>query len=570
MEPNELHTEVIDSFFEHYYRRRPVNATFTGIHEYDSMLPDWSLDGLQELTREMVSLRERLSPYVSDQTDFGRIPMPDEAAAIDCALADAFLEIQIAELEGVHFQRGNPAHYTGEAVFAVVSLMLRDFAPASERLAAIEHRISAIPGFLTDAKQTIGDRPIPASWTTRALDECVGTLYVFGNGLQRWCHQHQLDTDGNAALAAAALRAQAATEDFRLWLNSRTEAPARASGAGPDFLGLVLSQGHWDSRSRSDLLAEVKTRFEEAEIRLQEMAAVADPGGWEAVSARLADLHPETTGYLDAFGTCWTACRDLAIGRDLVTWPDFPIRYTQTPTWVREAAPHLYFLNYRSPAPFGQIKIHEYLAPPIDEAAGSEVQKEFLRGVNDGVIKLNHVVHHGALGHHVQNFYAMRSESRIGRVAAVDCASRIGMFCGGSLAEGWACYATDLMGEIGFLTNLELVAEQHSRLRQLARAIVDIELHQHSWTDVDARRFYEERVGMSAGAAAKEVTRNSMFPGASIMYWLGTQGIHDLRNKMQSIAGSEFSLRAFHDKFLSYGSIPVLLIARLMAGSTPT
>jgi uncharacterized protein (DUF885 family) len=141
------------------------------------------------------------------------------------------------------------------------------------------------------------------------------------------------------------------------------------------------------------------------------------------------------------------------------------------------------------------------------------------------------------------------------------------MFCGGSLAEGWACYATDLMGEVGFLTELELVAEQHSRLRQLARAIVDIELHQHSWTEADARQFYEERVGMSAGAAEKEVTRNSMFPGASIMYWLGTQGIHDLRHRLEEIEGAAFSLRAFHDEFLSHGSIPVLLIARLMAGS---
>jgi uncharacterized protein (DUF885 family) len=123
------------------------------------------------------------------------------------------------------------------------------------------------------------------------------------------------------------------------------------------------------------------------------------------------------------------------------------------------------------------------------------------------------------------------------------------------------------VGEFGFLTDLELVAEQHSRLRQLARAIVDIELHQHSWTEVEARQFYQERVGMGAGAAAREVTRNSMFPGASIMYWLGTQGIHDLRNTLSTKQGSDFSLRAFHDKFLSYGSIPVLLIARLMAGS---
>ena len=311
----------------------------------------------------------------------------------------------------------------------------------------------------------------------------------------------------------------------------------------------------------------MRARFEEAKNQLDRMTAEVDPNGWDSVSARLCELHPEPSSYLEAFESCWSECRELAMERAVVTWPDFPLRYVQIPEWAREAAPHLYFLNYRSPAPFDEFDVHEYLAPAIDEATSDESREEFVRGVNDSVIKLNHVVHHGAIGHHVQNYYAKRADSRIGRIAAVDCASRIGMFCGGSLAEGWACYATDLMGEVGFQTDLEHVAEQHSRLRQLARAIVDIELHQHTWTEADARQFYEERVGMSAGAAAREVTRNSMFPGASIMYWLGTQGIHDLRGKLQEIEGPEFSLRRFHDKFLSYGSIPVLLIARLMAGS---
>jgi len=559
---------TLDTFFEHYYRTRPVNATFTGIHDYDNHLPDWSPAGLERLAGEMVSLRQRLSPQVRDWDDLGHSAEHSDPATIDCSLADAFLEIQIAEVAGTHFLRGNPALYTGEAVFSVVSLMLGNFAPAKERLEAIEHRLSAVPGFLADAKQTMGNLPIPTSWTTRAVDECSGTQHLLGTGLERWCIHHGLDTNGNASLAAARQLAKAATEDFRHWLETRTVASDRQSGVGPDFFDLVLQRGHCDVRTRKDLLAEARSRFEEAERTLEEESTSADRNGWAGVSARLAELHPEPAAYLDAFETCWNECRSIALERELVTWPDFPIGYIQTPDWAREAAPYLYFLNYRSPAPFDEFKKHQYLVPALDNSMSVEDQKKFLRGVNDSVIKLNHVVHHGAIGHHIQNYYAQRSESEIGKVSAVDCASRIGMFCGGSLAEGWACYATDLMGEVGFSTDLELVAEQHSRLRQLARAIVDIELHQHSWTEEDARQFYEERVGMSPGAAAKEVTRNSMFPGASIMYWLGTQGIHDLRRRLKEIEGPEFSLRAFHDKLLSYGSIPVLLIARLMAGSS--
>src|SRR5439155_10986426 len=145
----------------------------------------------------------------------------------------------------------------------------------------------------------------------------------------------------------------------------------------------------------------------------------------------------------------WDACRERAKQHDLVTWPDYPIRYVPIPDHTRDAAPYLYYLFYRSPAPFDRLPRHDYVVPPT---------------ATTSAIKLNHVVHHGAIGHHVQNYYAyevtseVRSEvtsevrSEVARVAAVDCASRIGMFLGGTMAEGWACYATDLMEEAGFFT----------------------------------------------------------------------------------------------------------------------
>ena len=141
------------------------------------------------------------------------------------------------------------------------------------------------------------------------------------------------------------------------------------------------------------------------------------------------------------------------------------------------------------------------------------------------MIKLNHVIHHGAIGHHVQNYYAYHGESEIGRIAAVDCASRIGMFGGGTMAEGWACYATDLMDEIGFLTPEESVAEQHTCARLLARAVVDIGLHERSMTFEDAVAVYRDRIGMSPDVACAEACKNSMFPATAVMYWLGTDTI---------------------------------------------
>lgn len=69
---------------------------------------------------------------------------------------------------------------------------------------------------------------------------------------------------------------------------------------------------------------------------------------------------------------------------------------------------------------------------------------------------------------------------------------------------------------------------------------------------------------MPAAAAMAEAVKNSMFPGAAVMYLMGRDAIKRLREDMVAMEGRQFSLKRFHDTFLSYGSIPVSLIATAM------
>ena len=74
---------------------------------------------------------------------------------------------------------------------------------------------------------------------------------------------------------------------------------------------------------------------------------------------------------------------------------------------------------------------------------------------------------------------------------------------------------------------------------------------------------YRDRVGMSPEAARGEACKNSMFPATALMYWLGTDGLHRLRRARERADGTAFSLRRFHDRVLSFGSIPVPLLEGL-------
>ncbi len=544
----------LEAFFSSYYRLRPVNATFTGVHDFDSQWPDWSPDGLAAAADAMRSQRAALAVPPTSALDLR------DVRARDRALAMSFLDVQLAEIESRHFQRGNPSLAIGEAAFGIIGLITRPFAPAPQRLESLVDRLEEMPAFLDGARRSISDG-VPDEWRIKALKECDGAERVVGDGLKRWL---ALESIADARVGPAAARAAAAIVGFRHWLERDVAvAPDARYSADPEFLDLLIARGHWCSTDRHELGRVVHAALDESLAALDRRARTAAPGGWPEVQGRLAAAHPAVDDYLTSFQRTWDACRQRAIDTDLVRWPDSPIRYVPIPEQTRDAAPLLYYLFYRSPAPFDRLPVHDYVVTPIDASLAVDEQTRRLRATNDSVIKLNHVVHHGAIGHHVQNYYAYAGESEIGRVAAVDCASRIGMFLGGTMAEGWACYATDLMDEVGFLTVDEALSQQHTRARLAARAVVDIGLHEGSMSFEEAAALYRDRVGMPPEAARGEVCKNSMFPGTALMYFLGTDGLHRLRAARARAEGANFNLRRFHDRVLSFGAIPVPLLERI-------
>jgi len=499
MTPDSGFVAWLDAFFDAYFRRRPVNATFIGMHAYDEALPDLSERGRADTLADAEDLLRRLRLLPVEPLDTWQ--------TIDRQLAEGFLLIQRWESSSVHFGLSNPSLWTGEAIFGLIGLLLQG------REDTAVARLRAVPAFLN-----VGLAPAPAAWIARARRECTAAGLLLRDVAEAFPALR-----GSAGVASEAF----ARFDAQLAQLRATEDYA----CGADAFDLLLRHGHMLDMDADGLERLALARIDEERRAVAERS---EPPGDSASDAP----------YLIRFETLWNAARDLAHQRDLLTFPDWPVRYVERPVWAQAAAPYLYFLPYRSPAPLDDTPVVEYLVPP---------------GADDSTIKLNHVVHHGSLGHHVQNWFAARSKSRIGRIAAVDCASRIAMLCGGTLAEGWACYATDLAEEAGFLTPAESYAQQRAHIRMAARAVVDVRLHRRRFSLAEAIRYYVETVGMSPSAAESEAVKNSLFPGAACMYLAGWEGIWRLRRQF---AGR--SLRAFHDRLLAFGSVPVSLVGRAL------
>ena len=88
-------TAWLNQFFESYYRYRPVNATFVGVHAYDDRLPDYSEQGMAAVLGDAQAQLERLEALPAENLS--------ASEALDGELARGFLEIQRWESRSAHF-----------------------------------------------------------------------------------------------------------------------------------------------------------------------------------------------------------------------------------------------------------------------------------------------------------------------------------------------------------------------------------------------------------------------------------------------------------------------------------
>ena len=554
-----MRTDALDLFFDTFYRLHPVTGTFTGVHAHDHALPDFSPEAIQSSRGEMCLVRRQLAEAgygVLHAEELSRRDWP----AIDGALADAVLEVALAEDESRHFRRGNPSLAIGEALFSLIALAgSQETSSIDSRVEAAISRLRAFPAFLHGARRTLGDGDMPEAWRDQAMRESDGGLVLLAD-LSGWAVGSGAPVSLCRDLQNAATHAAAAVEWYRSWLTGRPAAPASRYAAGHGLLALLIRRGHWCDVAIERLQHEARAALERETFHLRD---ALEGKSWSDVLERLMSTHPDLDDVLDAARATWEECRALSSGE--VTWPAAELLWQPVPEWARRAAPFLNYLPYRSPTPFEQsVARYDVLLPePTDAAA----QEAFARDWNRSAIKLNHVAHHGGLGHHVQNWHASRSPSRIGRVAAVNAACRRAMFCGGTMAEGWACYAAEVMESLGFLTPDERIAQQHVRVRLMTRAVVDLELHTGRMSFDDGVRFHVHAAHLLPAAAHAEVTKCSMFPGTAMMYWLGLRDIWRLRSAEEAFRAASFSAKVFHDEVLGFGSVPIPLASRLMAAA---
>ena len=124
--------------------------------------------------------------------------------------------------------------------------------------------------------------------------------------------------------------------------------------------------------------------------------------------------------------------------------------------------------------------------------------------------------------------------------------------------EGWALYAEGLADEMKlFSSDLDRLGMLSSQNFRAARLVVDTGLHALGWTRQQAIDYMLAHTPQSANDAAAEIDRYIIIPGQATSYMLGMLEIVAARQEAQKALGSQFDIKAFHDRVLEDGSVPL-------------
>ena len=193
----------------------------------------------------------------------------------------------------------------------------------------------------------------------------------------------------------------------------------------------------------------------------------------------------------------------------------------------------------------------------IDDLTAYEPKKaeSALREYNDYSSQIL-AIHEAVPGHCVQGIYNNKKSPDVVR----------SVFQNGAMIEGWAVYCEEMMVENGWGNHspeIEMILSKW-RLRELANVIIDYDLQCLNKSKEEITHILIHECFQTEAQAAEKYNRATVSQVQLCSYYAGSTAIKSLREEYKKKMGKNYSLKDFHEKFLSYGSSPVNYIRECM------
>ena len=518
----------------------PPSATGEGMHAYDAKLPDYA-------PAAVAAEEKRIRAALAELGGIDREKM-SQAGQLEYDLYQRKIERDLYELTEVKRRETDPGTYN--VGWALDPLISQQFAPPATRLKSIVGRLNETPRFLAQGR-TILQRP-PKLFTEFAIDEFPGTISYLEETIPRAFASVKnpvLWKEYERALAGA----KTAMAEHITWMKE-TLLP-RSDGTfvlGEDCYRKKLHYDEMVDTPLDSLLVIGTKELDRLEGRYKACAAKLAPGGTVAEALALVrPHHPPKDSVLTVASRLLEEQRSYSISSGFLAMPSEE-RCTVRAT--PEFAANRSFASLDAPGPLettGRKGYYNISLPGADwDSARTE---QHLQGFGRGPLS-SVSLHEAYPGHYAHYLYARNATSLARKTAGC-----------GSFAEGWGLYVEEGMLERGYGggdPELEFGMLKWALVRA-CRFQVGIRVHTKGMSLEEATKYFQDHAGMEPANAQREAFRAAFDP-TYLIYTLGALQIRKLRDDLRQEQGTSFNLGKFHATILSQGSIPVVLLRRMM------
>ena len=488
-----------------------------------------------------------------------------DAQQSDYALLENTLNARLWYQQDFRSWQWNPASYNPARTIAV--LLNTDFAPVEDRLRLVMSRLESVPAYYEAARQNI-DRP-----TTEHLDLAIvqsnGAFSVLNDALIERARASELSATEKAEFEQYHTAATAAIKGWIDYLATLSEQWAGRDDVRSFRIGEALYEKKfaYDIQSQFTARALYERALNEKEQLLIEMDEITIdlwPKYFSGTSIpadrferigmlidHLSDQHVALEDFVPEIRRQIPLLAEFVRENDLLFQdPEKPLVVRETPLYMRGTGA---IASVSSPGPFNPGAETYYNITPL-EHYGPEAAASYLREYNHWILQILNI-HEAIPGHYTQLLHSNLSPSLVKS-----------LFGNGAMIEGWAVYSERMMLEEGWGDHEPELWLMHGKwlLRVVHNAILDYEVQVLGRGRDEIIAMLQNEAFQETSEATQKWRRATLSQVQLTSYYTGYAEIYALREQMKANLGDEFNLRDWHNEFLSYGSAPVPVIARLM------
>jgi len=538
-------------FLPALWRQEPELAASKGYHKYDSLLviPDAA-----QRQRNVTFVKTNLATLST--FDLARLSPGNQ---IDLRMLRNELRARRWAADTLQEWQWNPALYNLGA--AVAPLLSSRHYHLERRLRNISDKISHATAYYAAARANISTPT--KEHTELALQQLTGGLAVFGPALADSVQKSGLSAAEKQTLTARIAATRQATQGYLNFLQ-KDVLPAGK------FRSFRIGQKLYDQKfaydiqspfpavavyrqalkNKADLLHDMGRRA--ARIYPKYFPGQSAPADTLALIAAVLDQlgqkHASRDGFVDAARAQIPALVAFVNDRQLLTQdPSKPLVVRETPLYLRGNG---VVASILPPGPYDRTAATYYNITPIPAEWTPAQAESYLREYNDYALQMVNV-HEAIPGHYTQLMYANRAPSLVKSI-----------FYNGAMAEGWAMYAERMMLENGYGNQSDemWLIEDKNKMRVTLNTIIDRAIQVDNLSETDAVALLR-RDGFQGEIEAGNKWRRATLSQVHLSsYFAGYSAIMALREEVKQQQGPAFALKAFHERFLSYGSAPVKYI----------